>query len=186
MLHAQLPYHPPDRRTHGLGGTVDALKAILTKRDSRSFTEQPVADDTLTRVLQAGRMAGSAKNTQPCRFVVLTDTVHTEELAACGSFSQWIPQAPVNVAIVVPKEGRDFDAGRTAQNMMVAATALGLASCPVTMHDQDCARKVLGLPDDHRVVIVLAIGHPQPGTNTGMGAQRVALDEMVHRERWSS
>jgi nitroreductase len=131
-------------------------------------------------------MAGSAKNTQPCRFVVLREQANKEALAACGQFSAWIPQAPVNIAVVMPPEGRDFDAGRVAQNMMVAANALGLASCPVTMHDQDCARNTLGLPDGYNVAIVLAIGHPQPGTNTGMGAQRVALDEMTHRERWSS
>lgn len=165
---------------------MDALKAIVSKRDSRSFTEEAVDDETLRRVLQAGRMAGSAKNTQPCRFVVLTDGMHKEELAACGQFSSWIPQAPVNVAVVIPENGRDFDAGRTAQNMMVAANALGLASCPVTMHDQDCARNVLGLPDGHRVAIVLALGHPVPGTTSGMGAARVPLDEMVHRERWRS
>jgi nitroreductase len=165
---------------------LDALKAILTKRDSRNFTEEAVDEADLGRVLQAGRMAGSAKNTQPCRFVVLADTAHKEELAACGQFSSWIPQAPVNIAIVIPEDGRDFDAGRTAQNMMVAANALGLASCPVTMHDQDCARRVLALPEGHRVSIVLAIGHPVEGTTSGMGATRVALDEMVHRERWSS
>jgi len=165
---------------------VDALKAIVSKRDSRSFTEQPVDEETLRNVLQAGRMAGSAKNTQPCRFVVLTDQAHKEELAACGQFSAWIPQAPVNIAIVVPDDGRDFDAGRTAQNMMVAANAQGLASCPVTMHDKDCARNVLGLPERHRVVIVIALGHPVPGTTSGMGAQRTLLDEMVHRERWRS
>jgi len=165
---------------------LDALKAIVSKRDSRSFTEQPVNEDTLQRVLQAGRMAGSAKNIQPCRFVVLTDHAHKEELAACGQFSAWIPQAPVNIAVVISESGRDFDAGRTAQNMMVAANALGLASCPVTMHDQDCAQKVLGLPDGHRVAIVLAVGHPVPGSTSGMGAQRVALDEMVYRERWNA
>ena len=165
---------------------MDALKAILTKRDSRSFTERPVDEDDLRRVLQAGRMAGSAKNTQPCRFVVLTDAAHKEELAACGQFSAWIPQAPVNIAVVIPEDGRDFDAGRTAQNMMVASNALGLASCPVTMHDRDCARRVLGLPDGHRVSIVLAIGHPVEGTTSGMGATRVPLEDMVHRERWTS
>ena len=163
---------------------MDALKAILSKRDSRSFTEQPVDERDLDRILQAGRMAGSAKNMQPCRFVVLTDTSHTEELAACGQFSAWIPQAPVNIAIVIPEDGRDFDAGRTAQNIMVASNALGLASCPVTMHDSECARRVLALPDGHRVSIVVAIGHPVEGTTSGMGATRVSLDEMVHRERW--
>jgi len=87
---------------------------------------------------------------------------------------------------VIPADGRDFDAGRTAQNMMIACTALGLASCPVTMHDVECAKKTLGLPDDQRVSIVLSIGHPEPGTTSGMGAKRVAMEEMVHRERWSS
>ena len=96
---------------------------------------------------------------QPCRFVVLTDLAHKEELAACGQFSSWIPQAPVNIAIVVPEDGRDFDAGRTAQNIMIACNALGLASCPVTMHDKDCARSVLALPDGHRVVIVIALAN---------------------------
>lgn len=163
---------------------MDALKAIVSKRDSRNYTEQAVDEETLERVLQAGRMAGSAKNLQPCRFVVLTDLAHKEELAACGQFSSWIPQAPVNIAIVIPEDGRDFDAGRTAQNMMVACNALSLGSCPVTMHDQDCVRTVLGLPDGHRVAIVLALGHPEPGTTSGMGARRVALDEMVHKERW--
>jgi nitroreductase len=76
-----------------IGADADALEAIITKRDSRSFTEQPVDEETIQRVLQAGRLAGSAKNTQPCRFVVLTDHSHKEELAACGSFSNWIPQA---------------------------------------------------------------------------------------------
>lgn len=164
---------------------MDAIKAITSKRDSRAFTTDAVDDATLERVLQAGRMAGSAKNTQPCSFVVLTDKAHKEELAACGQFSVWIGQAPVNVAVVMPPEGRDFDAGRTAQNMMVAANALGLASCPVTMHDQDCARRVLGLPDGYKIAIVIALGHPVPGSNTGMGAARNPLGDIVHRERWS-
>jgi len=169
-----------------MGENLDALKAIVSKRDSRSFTAQAVDDETLRHVLQAGRMAGSAKNLQPCRFVVLTDLAHKEELASCGQFSSWIPQAPVNIAIVVPEDGRDFDAGRTAQNMLIAANALGLASCPVTMHDKEGARSVLALPDGLRVAIVLALGYPVPGTTSGMGAQRTPLDEMVHRERWSS
>jgi nitroreductase len=165
---------------------VDALKAIISKRDTRSFTDEPVDDHTLRRILQAGRMAGSAKNTQPCRFVVLRDRERAEQLASCGQFSSWIPQAPLNIAVVMPPEGRDFDAGRAAQNMLVAANALGLASCPVTMHDQDCARRVLGLPDDYKVAIVLAMGHPTDGQITGMGAPRNALDDIVHHERWTS
>jgi len=82
---------------------LDALRAIVSKRDSRSFTDQAVDEETLRRVLQAGRMAGSAKNTQPCRFVVLTDRTHKEELAACGQFSKFIPEAAVYIAVIVPE-----------------------------------------------------------------------------------
>lgn len=164
---------------------MDAYHAILTKRDTRSFTDQPVAEEVLRRILQAGRMAGSAKNLQPCRFVVVDDPTVAEKLAGCGQFSAWIPTAPVNIAVVIPADGRDFDAGRAAQNIMVAAHAEGLASCPVTMHDGDCARQVLGLPADHRVVIVVAVGHPGEGPRSrGPAGARLPFDDYVHRNTW--
>ena len=139
---------------------MDAYTCILSKRDSRSYTGQAVSDETLQRILQAGRMAGSAKNSQIWRFVLLEERARKQELAACGQYAAHIPSAAAVVAIVMPKEGRDFDAGRAAQNMMLAAHADGIASCPVSMHDQECARRVLGLPEDHRVPIVIAFGYP--------------------------
>jgi nitroreductase len=91
--------------------------------------------------------------------------------------------APVVVAIVIPNDGREFDSGRSAQNMMLAAWAEGVTSCPVTMHDADCARRVLGLPETHRVSIVLPFAYPAPveGRRT---SPRLPLEEMVHAERW--
>lgn len=165
---------------------MDAYEAIVTKRDTRAFAEEPIDDDVLRRILQAGRMAGSAKNTQPCRFVVLTERSRKQELAACGQFADFIPTAAVNIAVVLPSEGRPFDAGRAAQNMLVAANAHGLASCPVSMHDQDCAAKTLGLPEGHQVAIVLAIG-PRPSSGEQrLGATRLPMDDYVHSDRWSS
>ena len=81
------------------------------------------------------------------------------------------------------KDGREFDSGRSAQNMMLAAWAEGVTSCPVTMHDAACARRVLGLPETHRVSIVLAFGYPVPGERRPV-SPRLPLDELVHRERW--
>ena len=100
---------------------MDAQACIRTKRDSRAYTGQPVAEETLQRVLQAGRMAGSSKNTQPWRFVVLRDPGRKAELAACGQFAQHVPAAPLVIAIVLAAGGGAFDAGRAAQNMMLAA-----------------------------------------------------------------
>jgi len=165
------------------GGELNAYACIRSKRDTRVYQTKPIPEDTLGRILQAGRMAGSAKNLQPCRFVVLAEEARRKELAACGQFATHIVTAPVAVAVVIPQDGREFDAGRSAQNMMLAAWAEGLASCPVTMHDAPCARRILGLPETHRVAIVLAFGYPATDERR-RSSPRLPLDELVHHERW--
>jgi len=129
-------------------------------------------------------MAGSAKNVQPWRFVILQDVPKKKELAACGQFAQHIVSAPVVLAIVLPEGGREFDAGRCAQNMMLAAWAEGITSCPVTMHDGDCALRVLGVPQGYRVSIVLAFAYPPPSGPRPRGTPRITLDELVHWHGW--
>jgi nitroreductase len=163
---------------------MDAYTCILTKRDTRAYQDKPIPEESLRRILQAGRMAGSARNLQPCRFVVLQDAPKKKELAACGQFAQHIPSAPVVVAIVLPQDGREFDAGRCAQNMMLAAWTEGIASCPVTMHDNDCALRVLGVTQGYRVSIVLAFGYPPPSGPRPKGTRRIPLEELVHWGSW--
>ncbi len=68
--------------------------------------------------------------------------------------------APLVVALVRLPGGGDFDIGRAAQNMMEAAAALGIGSCPVTLHRETCARERLNVPDDHGCRFVLAFGYP--------------------------
>src|SRR3990172_9718919 len=103
---------------------MEAYQCIVSKRDTRTYTDQPIDDETLRKVLQAGRMAGSSKNTQPVRLVVLRERSRREEVAACAQFAQHLPSAAVGIAICAPATGRDFDAGRAAQNMIVAAWSM--------------------------------------------------------------
>jgi nitroreductase len=163
---------------------MDAYTVIRSKRDSRAYREEPIPPQALHRILQAGRMAGSAKNRQPCRFVVLQERAGKEELAACGHFAAHLPLAPLVVAVLVPGPGHAFDAGRAAQNMMLAAWAEGITSCPVAMHEADCARRVLGLPEGHGVAIAIAFGYPQSPQSLSKGVPRLPLQELVHYERW--
>lgn len=163
---------------------MDAYRALVSKRDTRSFEDEAVSDGALGRILNAGRMAGSAKNRQPVRFVVLRDRADKQALAQCGDFAQWLPSTPVAIAVVLPEGERDFDAGRAAQNLMVAAQAEGLASCPATMHNVECARKTLGLPGDHRVAIVVGIGRAAAHEGEQRRAPRLPIDEYVHWEKW--
>lgn len=164
---------------------MDVYQAIVNKRDTRDFEDKPVAEDDIQKVLQAARMAGSAKNQQLNRLVVVTDAGDRAELANCGKFADWVDQAPVVIAIVIPKEGgKLFDVGRMAQNMLVTAHSLGLASCPVTFHEQDPVRKLLGIPDDYEAPMGVGIGHAAPAGEDRDSSPRVPLDELVYRGRW--
>ena len=163
---------------------MDTNTCIRTKRDSRSYTDQPIAEETLQRILQAGRMAGSSKNTQPWHFVVLRDDERKREIAGCGQFAQHVPSAPLVIAVVLAPNGGEFDAGRTAQNMMLAAWDEGITSCPVAMHDKECAARVLGVPEGYRVAIVLSLGYPESEASLHRGVARTPLSDLVHEERW--
>jgi nitroreductase len=174
---------------------VQAYRAIVTKRDTRVFDARPLPDDMLARIVNAGRMAGSAKAAQPVRLIVVRDQSQKDALAVCGRFTPHVPTCAAAVALVlVPEEGQPlgqfalfrgpFDAGRAAQNMMVAAWAEGVASCPASMHDEECARLVLGLPEGHLVINVIAFGYPSGVDPTTGQRPRMPVEGYVSYDRW--
>jgi nitroreductase len=173
---------------------MDPYQVIIGKRDTRAYLNKPIEDEKLQKILMAGRMAGSSKNTQPVRLVVIRDKKWLKDIATCGQFTQPLLGADVGVAVCCPPSGSDFDAGRAAQNMMLAAWSQGIASCPTSIHDQPCIREKLQLPQDiedeatgrkgWRVVVILALGYPDPKVPLGMGRKRVDISEFVHYEKW--
>jgi nitroreductase len=163
---------------------MDAYTCIVTKRDTRAYLDKPIEEEKLRKILQAGRMAGSSKNTEPTRLVLLRDRKRLEEVAGCANFAQHLPSAAIGVAICLPSTGSDFDGGRSAQNMMLAAWSLGIASCPCSMHNQECVTQTLGLPEGWRVCVVLALGYPNPKVSMSLGKKRVEMDDLVHEGGW--
>lgn len=163
---------------------MDAYTAIRTKRDSRVYLDRPLDEGVKRRILQAGRMAGSSTNRQPYRFIAIETAEQKEALSACGGFMRHVPEAAWVVAIAMPAEHTLFDAGRAAQNMMVAAWGEGVASCPVTTHDTECSRLVLGLPDGLQALQAVAFGYPPDPARVGAGRPRKPLGEIIHHERY--
>ncbi len=171
----------------------ETYKRLLTLKTVRSFTSEMVSDEHLTQILEAGRWTGSAKNLQYWSFVVVTDPAQKEAMVACGDFMTPVANAPMAIALMRDPGGYDFDTGRLAQNMMLAASAVGVGSCPVTMHRSDMAHEVLGLPKDHFCRYALALGYPDLVSETeGRAAQRQylpvgrkPLSELVHQNSWS-
>lgn len=163
---------------------MDAYRAIISKRDTRDYEQRPIAPETLQRILQAGRMAGSSKNAQPIRLILIEDGQRKAALAKCGDFTAHLTSTPLVIVIVRFGDSRPFDAGRTAQNMMVAANAEGVASCPVGIQHDDCARKLLGLPPEATVAMAITFGYPTGGRSVARGERRIDLGEFVRREVW--
>jgi nitroreductase len=173
----------------------DAYQTILACRSIRHFTDAPIPDDTLTRILQAGRWAGSAKNVQPWHFVAVREREILHQLATCGYYASHLGGAAAAVVLVTsPGRWADFDAGRAAQNMMLAAWAMGIGSCIASLHDEAQARKVLDVPEEYQTRIAISFGYPledapqeiegRPREEVLASVGRRALDQLVHWERW--
>ena len=175
---------------------MDTLTAIRKQRAVRQYAEQDVSDDQVMAVLDAGRRSGSSKNTQPWQYIVVRDAQQRAALAQCGAYAAHLLSAPVAIVVVMPSDSfwSGVDGGRTAQNMMLAATSLGLGTCIATLHNLDCARQTLGLPANLYPNLTFSLGvpaSPAPAPQERAFMQRVLpqagrrpLAELVHFERW--
>jgi nitroreductase len=172
---------------------VDTWHAINTVRVVRKFSDEPITDEHLDRILNAGRRTGSSKNDQHWAFIVIRDREHLRELASVGDYAGHLAAATLAVALVTPNATGHYnnsvmwDCGRAAQNMVLAAWELGIGSVPATVYDHGLAARLLGLPEDRRCDFLLSFGHPvDPGklTAPNRAGGRVALAELVHEERW--
>ncbi len=163
---------------------MDAYQAIIGKRDRRDYDSRAIPDDVLQRILQAGRMAGSSSNSQPFRFIVMRDQAQKEKLAPAGPGTAPLVRAPLAIVVVLEKGRRDFDVGRAAQNMMIAAWAEGIHSCPIGLREEAVASEALGLPDTHVASIGVSFGYPAANVEAGESRQRISMDELIHYDRW--
>lgn len=173
---------------------MDVWTAIRTKRMIRSFESRSLDPEHLTRIVDAGRHAGSSKNQQHWDFVVVEDRASLRRLSEVGPYAEHLAGAAAAVALVTPDPKRPgaslslvWDLGLAAQNMMLAAWELGVGSCPATVYQQPLAREVLAFPEDRFCGWILSFGYPADPddlTRPPRAGGRKPLDAVVHRERW--
>ncbi|HEY6103122.1 MAG TPA: nitroreductase family protein [bacterium] len=160
---------------------MTAYDVIVSKREIRTYTDRPLSEETLLQILNAGRMSGSSRNRQPWHFVVVRDRSRLRDLAAYGRFAGHLPGAAAVVCVVVDGPAAMFDAGRCAQNLMLGAWALGVASCPASLHGEKEAKRFLDVPGDRVIATAIALGYPHP---RGRGTvERTALRILAGRGR---
>lgn len=171
---------------------METLEAIKARRNVRQFTDQPIPDADLDRILAAGRLAPSAKNWQPWDFVVVTDREQLQRLSGVWQGGRHVADAAAAVALTLPviDDPRRaltarFDLGQVAAFIQIAAADLGVGCGHSSVGDQELAREVLGLPEDREAGLILDLGYPADRPLAPLKRHdRRPFDEVVHRGRW--
>jgi nitroreductase len=166
---------------------------LAEKRCSiRGFASDPVPDEVLREILQAGALAPSAKNLQPYHFVVVRAESGLDVLAQAYA-APFFREAPVVVVICTEvakgwvrdrydgKSYCDVDAAIAIDHMTLAAADNGLATCWIGAFDPVLVSNALGLPAGVEPLAMLPIGVPRAEPREKV---RKSIDELVHEERW--
>ena len=163
---------------------MEAFEAVQTLLAVRSYQDTPVPQDSIRRIVEAGRLTGSSMNGQPWHFIVVQDPDTLSQLGTLLRTGPYVAQAPV--AIVVAMENSRFavsDASRAIQSMCLTAWAEGLGSNWVGFGGLDVIKPLLAIPDDLDVFAVLPFGYPTAEIGQGK-KQRKPLAQIAHRERF--
>ena len=170
---------------------METWDAIRSRRDVRSFTDGPLTDDELDRILEAGRRAPSSRNWQPWDFVVVTDREQLVELAEVWQGAGHVARSAATIALIAPvvEGGKQqieyFDLGQAVVSMMIAAADLGIGSGHAAVRDQELARRILGFPEDRFCAHLVPLGVPADRALAPLRRpDRRPFDDVVHRGRW--
>jgi nitroreductase len=165
---------------------LDAYDAIATKLDIREFTKKHVENEIKIRILEAARLTGSSMNSQHWRFILVQDPKNLATLASDSSSGKWVRGADFAVIVCIdPKiHGSVIDAGRSAQDMQVAAWNYGIGSGVFTGIKAKELGDDFGIPDNLNPAIVVGFGYP---VKKLLGRKnRKPLPEVAFLERFGS
>ena len=168
---------------------MDTYLAVASKRDWRSYADRSVPEDVQRRILDAGRIAGSAMNKQPWTFVVVETAEAKERVAETVYAVDNVRASAFAVAIVTEGGSYTLDVGRAMQNMMLAAWNEGVVSCPNGMPDAAATAQALGLDEGQLPVNIPTFGYPKRSVDPesksaedwSAEANRKPLGEVVRR-----
>lgn len=171
---------------------MDTWDTITSRRQVRSFSDQKLPDTVLRHILEGGRLSPSGSNRQPWDFVVVSSQEQKAQLSQVWKGAAFVAGAATVVALVLPEVDDErmalmnrFDLGQAALQLSLAAADQGVASGLASCRDQDLARRLLGLPPDRFVAILVALGYPADRPLAPIKhLDRRPFDDVVHFEHW--
>ena len=171
---------------------METWDAIRARRQVRSFRPEPIPDSDLQRITEAGWRAPSAGNRQHWEFVVVTDREQLQAMSTVWRGAALIAGAAATIGLVIPQYDEErgrlisyWDLGQATYAMMVAAADLGIGSGVTSIGDQEAARKILGVPDDHDAAFQLGLGYPADRPlRPILKPNRRPIEEVVRYGHW--
>ncbi len=179
---------------------MDFMDLIRARQSVRKYKDAPVERDKLESLAEAVRLAPSATNTQPWRLVVVDDPELKAEVAAATfnplvAFNKFVPGAPVIAVIVVEPQdalhrtgafvsGLEYpliDIGIAAEHLCLRAAELGLGTCMIGWFDGKRIKKLLGVPRDRKIGLLVTIGYP---ADERREKKRKPLESMLSYNRY--
>ena len=149
---------------------MNVLDAIKTRRSIRSFQDRPIEEEKLLRVLEAGRLAPSAKNTQEWRYVVVKDAELRRKVAVAANNQYFIAEAPVVIVgcatwveyvLSCGQPAHTIDVAISMDHMSLQAVEEGLGTCWIGAFKEDAVKQLLNIPQEMRVVEIMPLGYPK-------------------------
>jgi len=154
------------------------LELIKRRQSDRKYSDRPIENEKLDRIIEAGRIAPSACNAQPWKFIIVNEPDLVAKVAEAASapllgMNTFVAQAPVQIVIVREKpnltsrlgagiKDKDYsliDIGIAAENICLQAEAEGIGSCMIGWFDENAVRKILGIPGSKRVELIISLGY---------------------------
>ena len=171
---------------------METWDAIRARRNVRTYLPDPVPDADLNRITEAGWRAPSASNRQHWNFIIVTDGDQLQALSTVWQGARHIAGAAAAIALVLtePADERtkvvdQYDLGQATYAIMLAAADLGIGTGHSSVGDQEKARAILGVPEDHYVAYLIGVGYPADRPlKPIVKPNRLPFDEVVRRDHW--
>jgi len=161
--------------------TFDAVRTLLAVRQ---FQDKPVPKEIVRRIVEAGWLTGSAKNSQPWNFIIIEDRGVLLKIAELAKTGPYIAKAPLAIVVVV--ENSKFatsDGSRAIQSMLLTAWSLGVGSNWVGFLGMDGIKSLLGIPESLDVLAILPLGYPLKKIGKGK-KKRKPFEQVVYKEMY--
>lgn len=171
---------------------MEFYEVIKSRKSIRKYKPDPIREEILNRILDAARLAPSAKNIQPWKFIVVKDALIKQQLVTACRNQEFITQAPVVICAVALEKiawgkmggywsSYSVDLAIALEHIILAATNEGLGTCWVGAYDEKEVKRILNIPEDVKVIALTPIGFPDQISES---KPRKPLSEIISSDKY--